>query len=388
MKKTFLLHEPKFNYAELKYLSRSIRSGWISPSGEYVKKFENKLSLFTKSKCILANSGTSALHLSLILSDVKKNDEVLVPSITFIATINSVMYMAATPVFLDCGSETLNVDLNKVVNFLDNQTFTNSKGTFNKKSKNKISAIIITHVFGNLLNLNYFYNICKKKKIKVIEDAAEALGTFNEYNKHAGTTGDYGVLSFNANKVITSASGGALFVKKNTDFLKAKKLIAQSKVNPVFFTHDDMGFNYGMSNIHAAIGLGQFEKIKKILKKKEKIFLQYKKNFIGEKKFEFGTFNKNSKPNYWLNYIILKKNFRYNYLKSIINNLIKEGIQVRPLWYPCHKQNHLKFFKSVNIKNANHIYKQVVCLPSSHFLKMNEINYISKIVKSVINFNS
>ena len=136
-------------------------------SGEYVKKFENKLSLFTKSKCILANSGTSALHLSLILSDVKKNDEVLVPSITFIATINSVMYMAATPVFLDCGSETLNVDLNKVVNFLDNHTFTNSKGTFNKKSKNKISAIIITHVFGNLLNLNLFFIIfVKRKKLK------------------------------------------------------------------------------------------------------------------------------------------------------------------------------------------------------------------------------
>ena len=270
MNKKYSLHEPKLSKKELQNSAIALKSGWVSPAGRFVSEFENKISKFTKSKCILTNSGTSALHLSLILSNVKKDEEVLVPAISFIATINPVLYLGAIPIFLDCEQNSPNIDLKKLLNFLNNNTYTINKKTINKKTKRIIKAVMFTHVFGVPLDLNKIRKILKLKNIKLIEDAAEALGSYTEKKQHCGTQGDYGVLSFNANKIITTAGGGALLLKNKKDYNRAKIIIAQGKTDNVFFQHQEMGFNYGLSNINAGIGLGQLSVIKNRITKKKK----------------------------------------------------------------------------------------------------------------------
>ena len=234
--KIFSLHEPKLDGDEIFNVNKCLKTGWLSPSGNFVKIFQTKLENFTKSYLVLTNSGTSALHLSLILSNVKKKTEVMVPTMSFIATINVVLYLGCHPIFFDCQKNNPNLDIFKVIQFLKKNTFRKNGNTYNKKTKKKISAIILTHVFGNVLEFNDLKIICRKYNIKIIEDAAEALGSKFNNESHAGTQADFGILSFNINKIITSSGGGAIFIKGKKDFLRAKLLIKQSKFNDIFFT--------------------------------------------------------------------------------------------------------------------------------------------------------
>ena len=194
-----LLHEPTLKGNEKKYLSECINTNWISTSGKFINLFEKEICKYTKSKhVVLVNSGTSALHISLLLSNIKSGDEVIVPTVSFIAPINAVNYCKASPIFIDVD-DYLNIDIKKVISFLENETITKNNLTYNKKTKKKISAIIVVHVFGNLVNLKPLINICKKKKIDLIEDAAESFGSYYKNSqkiKHAGTIGKFGCLSF------------------------------------------------------------------------------------------------------------------------------------------------------------------------------------------------
>jgi perosamine synthetase len=382
--KPYSLHEPKISAQASKNIAKALKKGWLSSSGEFALKFEKKLTSFVGHKCFPVNSGTSALHLCLVLSNVKANEEVLVPTITFIATINAVLYVNAKPVFFDCEKNNPNIDVNKLIFFLKNKTFSNNNGTFNKKTKRKISAVILTHVFGNPVDLHKIKLLLKKKNIKLIEDAAEALGSYFHDGKHCGTIGDFSALSFNANKIITTAAGGAVICKNVKDYKRLKMLATQSKKDPIFFKHNEMGFNYSLSNIQSAIGLSQLILIKSIILKKKKIYLKYKKNFKLQKKFNFLKTEKRFSSNHWLNCIILNTS-NYNLLSRIISKLNANYIQARPLWYPCHKQEYLKKFQKYEIKNANKIYKSLICLPSSYFLNIKDINHISNEVIKVIN---
>ena len=269
--KKYNLHFPEINKKAFNYVNNCLRSIWLSPSGNYVRLFENELSNYTKSICVACNSGTSALHISLILTGVKENNEVIVPTITFIATINSVLYTKASPIFMDCDDR-LSIDLNKLEQFLKNETYIKNKSCFNIKTRKKIKALIVTHVFGDICDFKRLKRICKKYFIKIIEDAAEAIGSFDINNKHAGTLGDYGAFSFNFNKIITTGGGGAICVKSKFDEKKARLLINQNKTDSIYFKHKDVGYNYGMSNINAAIGYSQIKNLKKIIKKKFNIF--------------------------------------------------------------------------------------------------------------------
>ena len=375
--KIFSLHEPKLDGDEIFNVNKCLKTGWLSPSGNFVKIFQTKLENFTKSNLVLTNSGTSALHLSLILSNVKKNTEVMVPTMSFIATINVVLYLGCHPIFFDCQKNNPNLDIFKVIQFLKKNTFRKNGNTYNKKTKKKISAIILTHVFGNVLEFNDLKIICRKYNIKIIEDAAEALGSKFNNQSHAGTKADFGILSFNINKIITSSGGGAIFIKSKKDFLRAKLLIKQSKINDIFFHHSEVGYNYGMSNISAAIGFSQLKKIKKILKMKKNIYLNYKK-ILDSKFTNIKMVEPSRKSNYWLNAILIENN-SYQNLKVLISRLINQGIQARPIWYPCHKQKYLKNFQRYKLENADKIYKKIICLPSSYFLSKNNIFRISRV---------
>ena len=378
----FSLHEPLLQGNEILNVKQCLETGWLSSSGNFVNKFEKKLEDFTRTNVVCCNSGTSALHVSLILAGVKSGEEVIVPTITFIATVNAVLYCNANPVFMDCD-ESLCIDVDKILNFLKNNTYSLNNITFNKKSKKKISAIMFTNVFGNLIDLKNLQKECKKRNIKLIEDAAESLGSFYlKNNKHSGLSSDYGTLSFNVNKIITTGAGGAILFKYKKEKVKVKKIISQGKSDNLLFKHDLLGYNYGMPNINAAIGCAQIEKIDEILKKKININLYYNNFFSKIKNIKLIKTKKEQKQNYWLNVIEIKK-INYLNFKKKINLLISLGIDVRPVWYPCHKQAHLKKYETYDIKLAENVYKNNLCLPSSYFLKEKDLSNICKKILNV-----
>lgn len=382
------LHPPSINKKSAKLVSKAVLSGWLSSSGKYVKIFENKIRNFISTKYSVATiNGTSAIHLSLLASGLKKNEEVLVPSISFVATINPIIYCNAIPVFMDCDSD-FNLDVKKTIDFLNNETYSHKKFTFNKKSKRKISTIIVVHAFGNPCNIKELVKIAKKKNVRVIEDAAESLGSYFKYNnkiKHTGSLGLAGCISFNVNKIITTGSGGMLVTNSKSIYLKAKHLSNQAKKDPIFFKHDKIGFNYAMPNMNAALGLSQFVNLKNSLYKKKKIFNLYKSLFSGisiikvmENSFGFS--------NNWL--VVIKINSKNNLLPKMVKYLRGKKIEVRPVWHLLYKQDKYKKYQRYLIKNSPIIVKNSLCLPSGVNLNHSEIKKICKELKNFLKTNN
>ncbi len=385
------LHEPAFIGKEKQYLNECIDSTYVSTVGKFVNKFENNISKFIGSKYALAlNSGTAALHLSLILANVKKNDEVIVPSITFIAPINSIKYLNANPVFIDTDNY-FNLNYHKLIKFIKEQTRTIKKNnklvTYNIKTNKIIKAIILVHCFGNLANVIKVKKILKNKNIKIIEDSAESFGSYFNVNKkkiYAGTIGDIGCLSFNGNKIITSGGGGMLLTNNKNIYDRGKYYATQAKNDNLKYIHDEVGYNYKMTNIQAALGLGQFEKIQTFIKKKIKINFLYKqylnnsvhKFYINENPVENNAFSIN-----WLN--ILRFDNTKISPQLIIQKLKKNNIEARHVWYPNHLQKPYKYEQKFEITNSKKLVETSVCLPSSYSLKEEDIKKITKILNNL-----
>ena len=374
------LHAPVISNQESIYVKDCLKTSWVSTAGKYVELFEEEVKKFTNSKYAIACiNGTSALHISLILSGVSSGDEVIVPTMSFIAPINAINYCNASPIFMDVNNEYC-LDIKKTIEFIRNETYFKKNNTYNKTTKKKISALIIVHAFGRSSYFEDLAKICKLRKIKIIEDAAEGIGNIylkgSFKGKHVGTIGQFGCLSFNGNKVIT-AGGGGIILTKNLKFAKkAKYLTTQAKNNQVFFVHDEVGFNYRLTNLQAALGLAQLKNIDKYLKIKKKIYLQYLKLFSNFKNLKFQIMPNFASSNYWLNIIEFKNNKKEK-LAKFINYMKSNQIEVRPIW----KLNHLQkpYIKSQNYKitNAIKIVNRSICLPSS-------INLNNKDIKRII----
>ena len=270
------IHPPYVFKDAINEIKKTLNDNNISSFGKTIKIFENHIKKFTKAKFVKScSTGTAALHVALKIAGIKKNHEVLVPTITFIATINAVNYIGAKPVFFGCDKY-LNINTEDVKDFLAKKTFSKNGFTYNKDTKRRISGIIPVHIFGNAANLDEILSLCKKKKIKIIEDATEALGTKikikNKYY-HAGTIGDIGCLSFNGNKIITTGHGGALMLKNKTDYKKASYFISQATNDSKRYIHNEVGFNYRFSSLNSAFGISQIKKINYILKKKNQLIV-------------------------------------------------------------------------------------------------------------------
>lgn len=386
MRKYIGIHEPFFSGKETKYLAKCIKDGWVSTSGSFLELFCKKICKITKSKYALpVLNGTIGLHLSLLLSKIKRNDEVLVPTITFIASVNAIRYLGALPIFMDTD-EYLNLDQSKTIEFIKKRTRKVGNFSINTKTKRKVKAVIIVHTFGNAANFEKLKKLCKLRNIKIIEDAAESLGTYYKKGKlkkkHTGTIGDFGVISFNGNKIITAGNGGVLLTQNKRDYFKGKYLISQSKNDRINFLHHELGYNYKLSNISAALGLAQLENLDFYLKKKEKVrknYIKFLKKCNYLKILESPDYSKN---NNWLNLIkIKKKKFnKHNFIKKLQD----ANIQVRPIWHPNHLQKHLKNFEKYRINKSIKLIDNIVCLPSSSFLKMNQIKKITETIKKTL----
>jgi|TARA_B100001964_G_C14244934_1_gene606923 perosamine synthetase len=367
-KKNYFLHEPSLNKKDRILVNNCIDSNFVSTVGKYSELFSNELKKITKAKYVLCLvSGTSALHLAINILGIKKNEEILLPSLTFVATGNVILYNNSVPHFIEIDDNLL-IDLKKLENYLIRNTFLKNGKCINKNSLRVIKAIIPMHIFGHICNMSKLRRIAKKFKLLIIEDAAEALGSY--YNgKHAGTFGQVGVLSFNGNKIITTGMGGAILTNSKKLYEKANYIASQAKQKSKWeYIYNGIGYNYKLPSINAALGLSQLKRINKLINAKRNLFKKYLNSLRDIKEIRVLEEPKSCKSNYWLNTIILDKKFSVHQ-KNIIKLCHKNKIFVRPVWKPLHQLDHFKHFPKMDLKLTNRMAKSVINLPSSSFIK-------------------
>ena len=359
------IHEPYFNKKESVYVQKSVNSTYVSTVGGFVKKFENEVKKFTNSKYAVATvNGTSALHISMMTLGIGPNHEVLIPNLNYIGSSNATIYCGASPHFVDVDTKYLGIDTNKLWDYLKKNTFKKKNQTFNKKTLKKITAIAPTHIFGQPSKMNEILDISKEFNLKIVEDAAESLGSFYKH-KHTGTIGDVGILSFNGNKIITTGGGGMILTNNFKIYNQAKMLSQVSKKpHPWKYDYRGLGFNYRMPNINAALGCAQIKKLKNLLKAKKKLYSKYESKFKNHKEFYLLRELPDTKCNNWLITIILKKKNK-NLLNKIFKTTNKNGFNTRPVWQLLSQVPHLKRYPKMNLSNSINLSKAIVCLPSS-----------------------
>jgi perosamine synthetase len=373
-KKSKLLHKPyllKGN--EKKYLNECIDSSFVSTSGgKFIERFEKKIKNLTKSKYVISVvNGTSGLHLAIKAIGVMENEEILVPSLTFVGTCNAIIYSNAIPHFVDSSLKTYGIDHDKLDKYLLNNTKIINGYCYNKKSKRKIKAIIVVHLFGHPAKIDSLLTIAKKYKLKIIEDAAESIGSFYK-GRHTGTIGDVGVISFNGNKSLTTGGGGAVITDNYSLAKKIKFLSSTSKIKHKYkYIHQGVGYNYRLSNISAALGCAQLEKLNKIVISQRKLFIKYKKVFRNFENIEILSEPKNSRSNYWLQTLVLKKKNK-THINSILQYINDRGYQVRPAWDLISEMKYYKKFPKMNLDKSREIRSSLINLPSSPEILINK----------------
>lgn len=356
------LHAPTFKGNEKRYLNECIDTTFVSSVGKFVDLFEEKVAEYTCAKrAVVCVNGTNALHMALMMVGVERGTEVITQPLTFIATANAISYCGAEPVFLDVGIDTMGLSPQSLLHFLETNTEQRNDGCYNNKTKNKITACVPMHTFGHPARIDEIIEICNQYNIPVVEDAAESLGSFYK-GKHTGTFGKIGVLSFNGNKIITTGGGGMLLFKDETLAIKAKSLTTQSKVTHKWeLVHDEIGYNYRMSNLNAALGCAQLENLDTYISKKRKIANSYKK-FFEPRNILFFSEPENSISNYWLNAIFLKDKMERDAFLEYTND---QGIRTRPAWKLMNKLSMFQHCVTGDLTNANQIEDTLVNLPSS-----------------------
>ena len=350
------LSSPHMGGKEMKYIKEAYDSNWVAPLGPNVIGFENSLEKYIENdvKVACLSSGTSAIHLALILAGIKKDDEVLCQSFTFCASANPVKYLGAQPIFIDSEIETWNMCPNVLQEAIEDRI---SKG---KKPK----AIIVVHLYGMPAKINEIAVIAKKYKITLIEDSAEALGsTYN--NKKCGAFGDFAILSFNGNKIITTSGGGALVCKNEEDKQKAIFFATQARDKAAHYQHSDIGYNYRMSNILAGIGRGQMEVLNShigLRRAMNKFYQNLFKNINGITVFTEPT--KDYFSNHWLSCILINPKVTGFTREDLRLHLEKSNIESRPLWKPMHLQPVFKKSPYYGGNVSENLFKKGLCLPS------------------------
>lgn len=358
------LHAPIFNGNEKKYLNECIESTYVSSVGKFVNLFEEGIAKFTGANhAVACVNGTNALHLALKLVGVMQGDEVITQPLTFIATANAIAYCGANPIFLDVDIDTMGLSPRALLRFLENETHYDpvTVKRYNNATKKAISACVPMHTFGHPCRIDEIVEICDRFHIPVVEDAAESLGSFYK-NQHTGTFGKIGVLSFNGNKILTTGGGGMLLFQDIELAKRAKHITTQAKIaHPWNFAHDEVGYNYRMPNINAALGLSQLEQLGFFLASKKNLANQYKLFFEGHS-INFVTEPNYASSNYWLNCILMKNIKERDAFLALSNN---EGVQSRPAWALLNKLPMYETCLHTNIKNALWLEDRIVNIPSS-----------------------
>jgi len=359
------LHEPSFEGNELLYLKECLDSTFVSSVGKFVNQFEADLASYTGTKhAISVVNGTAALQIALKVAGVRADDEVLIPALTFVATANAVSYCNAVPHFVDSEEYTMGLDTLKLRKYLRENTSQRSGQCINNDTGRVIRALVPMHTFGHPSDLEELLSIAFDFNIILIEDAAESLGSFYQ-GKHTGTFGLLGTLSFNGNKTITTGGGGAILTNNDALARHAKHLVTTAKVPHAWeYRHDEVGYNYRMPNINAAMGCAQLEQLPAKLAAKRELFLRYQSAFADVKGVTLFKEPKNCRSNYWLQTLILDKD-KSNNLNPILESTNSVGIMTRPAWALISELIPYKDFPKMDLVNANSLSGRIVNIPSS-----------------------
>ncbi|MCM8774155.1 MAG: LegC family aminotransferase [Candidatus Omnitrophica bacterium] len=364
-KRNIFLDAPNVGNIEKRYLCRAIDSGYISTFGDYVPKFEKKFASYLGiKKAVSTQSGTSAIHIALYTLGIGKGDEVIVPSLTFIATVNPIKYVGATPVFVDVDMDTWNILPSEI----------------EKKITKHTKAILPVHLYGNPCDMSAINKIAKEYNIKVIEDATESLGaTYN--GKYTGTMGDLGCFSFNGNKIITTGGGGMVVGNDDKMLDRIRFLVNQAREDNNNYYHPEIGFNYRMTNIEAALGLSQLERLEEFLEKKIKFNTIYKEELSNIKGIKFQNTLPKARSSCWLTCILIEKDLD---ISTLQRKLEKKGIPTRRVFMPVVEFPPYCNYRSDKYKNSYTIYRKGLCLPSSTLNSFKDIVYVCKNLRELL----
>lgn len=375
--KTIPLSEPEISGNEWEYVKECLDSGWVSSVGDYVERFEKVVADYVGVKYAVAVvNGTSALHLSLLASGIKDNDEVIIPTLTFVAPANVIKYCGAHPVFMDSEEDTLCVDVSKVVEFLSNECESVNGDTYNKKTKRRVKAIIPVHIFGHPADMDVLVEISEKYNLDIVEDATESLGT--EYkSRKTGTFGIVGCFSYNGNKIITTGGGGMVVTNDKGLAGKIRYLSTQAKDGSFEYEHSEIGYNYRLTNIQAALGVAQMERLEGFIAKKRESAALFENYFAEIDEVDFVFEKGYAKSNYWMNTIKVRKRDK----NALMKYLLSKNIQVRPIWKLIHTLPMYKDCRAYSIEKAINAYDTCINIPCNIKLDQPQIKYITTMIK-------
>lgn len=357
------LHEPTFDEKEIEYVTECIKTGWVSSVGSYVTRFEEELAKFVGAKrAVAVVNGTAALHIALKIVGVQENDEVLMPSLTFVATANAASYLGAIPHFVDVSYETLGMDPIKLNKHLEEIGVLRNGQLYNKQTGRRIAAVVPMHTFGHPVDLDGLLEVCDKFNLVLVEDAAESLGSYYK-GKHTGTFGKVAAFSFNGNKIVTTGGGGAIVTNDDALADYAKHLTTTAKIPHRWeYVHDEIGYNYRMPNINAALGCAQLEKLPKFIKRKRLLTKNYREIVLNIDDIVLFEESDYFRSNYWLQTIILGDLYNKNEVINFFNN---NGVMCRGVWKPLHSLKMYKNCPKTNLDLTNELYNKIINLPSS-----------------------
>ncbi len=386
MGKLIPLSVPNFEGNEKKYVNDAIDQGWVSTGGAYITRLEQGIAKFLRTEAVAAcQSGTAALHLSLVEAGVKPGDVVLVPPLTFIAAVNPVKYQFAIPVFIDCD-DSFCMDPGKLHQFCEEECMFKDEVLMHKG--HVVKALVVVHVFGNMADMEAIMETAHKYNLKVIEDATEALGTYyteGKYKgKYAGTIGDFGCFSFNGNKIITTGGGGAVTANSSETVNHLRFLSTQAKTDAYYYIHDEVGYNYRMTNLQAALGVAQMEELPEFIRRKQTNYNRYKDEFEG---FGYGTlmpFREGTNSNQWFYSINIDRVHIGASMREIITALEKDGIQTRAIWGLVNEQKPYEGEETYQLEKAPYYADRILNIPSSTQITKEEITYVADKVKRLL----
>lgn len=366
-------------------LKECLQSGWVSTGGRFITEFENKIAKYVGAiEAVGIQSGTAGLHTALRVMGIESGDEVLVPTLTFIAAVNPITYLGARPIFMDCD-DTLCIDPIKIEKFCEEECEMRDTTLYNKKTNAKIKVLVVVHIFGNIANMEKIMEIASKYNLKVLEDATEALGSYYTEGKYkgkfAGTIGDAGVYSFNANKIITTGGGG-MVVSNNKDLLdRVRFLSVQAKTDPLYFIHDEIGYNYRMLNLQAALGTHQIDQLENFIETKIKNYNLYKEALENIEGLTLLPFESNQRANYWF-YSVVVDEKRYGINKDeLLKKLVDINIQTRPIWGLIHQQKPYLKNEAYQMEKSIWYHDRILNIPCSSNLTEKDVKIVIEKLK-------
>ncbi|WP_130805866.1 LegC family aminotransferase [Senegalia massiliensis] len=378
------LSVPNLKGRELEYVTHAVETEWVSTGGTYVTEFEQKTAEYVKSKgAVSCQNGTSGIHIALEVCGITGEHEVIVPTLTFIAAVNPVKYVRAEPIFMDCD-DSLTIDTDKLLEFCEEKcTFIDGK-LINNETNKHIKAILIVHVFGNMADMENIMDIANRFNLKVVEDATEAIGTYyikGKYKgKYAGTIGNVGIYSFNGNKIITTGGGGMIVSDDENLLKRAKHLTTQAKSDTLYYTHDQIGYNYRMTNLQAALGIAQLEQLEQFIANKKENYNLYKKYIKSIDGLTILDFRDDIRPNYWFYALYCDEYYSLN-RDQIIKYLSSKNVQSRPIWGLISDQNPYLGSQTYKIEKAKTYLKNIINIPCSSNLSKEDVFYVINCLK-------